>query len=114
MNVFVFQVVGFPSKSVGLFVQDTLIFRSDSNGEDLEGFAGAGLYDSITMDKCEELRIEYAEDPMVNDVRYQKLMLSRIATAGYNIEHLLGTPQDLEGCITSDGDLYIVQTRPQV
>jgi hypothetical protein len=44
------KVVGYPSKAVGLFVPDTLIFRSDSNGEDLEGFAGAGLYDSITMD----------------------------------------------------------------
>jgi hypothetical protein len=25
--------------------------RSDSNGEDLEGYAGAGLYESITMDE---------------------------------------------------------------
>jgi hypothetical protein len=32
----------------GLFLaEDSLIFRSDSNGEDLEGFAGAGLYDSV-------------------------------------------------------------------
>jgi hypothetical protein len=44
------KVVGYPSKAVGLFVPETLIFRSDSNGEDLAGFAGAGLYDSITMD----------------------------------------------------------------
>jgi hypothetical protein len=39
------QVLGFPSKRIGLFCPDTLIFRSDSNGEDLEGYAGAGLYD---------------------------------------------------------------------
>jgi len=35
-----------------MFVPESLIFRSDSNGEDLEGYAGAGLYDSITMDPC--------------------------------------------------------------
>ena len=95
-------------------VQDTLIFRSDSNGEDLEGFAGAGLYDSITMDQCTEHRIEYSEDPLVNDPEYQQYILSRIAQAGYSIEQILNSPQDLEGCITSTGDLYIVQTRPQV
>lgn len=33
-----------------MVVADSLIFRSDSNGEDLEGYAGAGLYESITMD----------------------------------------------------------------
>mmetsp|Transcript_11917 Transcript_11917/g.20114 ORF Transcript_11917/g.20114 Transcript_11917/m.20114 type:complete len:1364 (+) Transcript_11917:166-4257(+) len=107
-------VVGYPSKSVGLFVQNTLIFRSDSNGEDLEGFAGAGLYDSITMDECTEHRIEYSEDPMVNDPEYQQYILSSIAQAGLSIEQILDFPQDLEGCITSTGDLYIVQTRPQV
>ena len=31
------EVLSFPSKSVGLFVDETLIFRSDSNGEDLDG-----------------------------------------------------------------------------
>jgi alpha-glucan,water dikinase len=36
-----------------MFVEDSLIFRSDSNAEDLEGYAGAGLYDSVTMHPCE-------------------------------------------------------------
>ncbi len=39
------QVLGYPSKRVGLFIKQSIIFRSDSNGEDLEGYAGAGLYD---------------------------------------------------------------------
>lgn len=39
------QVLGYPSKRVGLFIKQSVIFRSDSNGEDLEGYAGAGLYD---------------------------------------------------------------------
>jgi alpha-glucan,water dikinase len=41
------QLLALPSKRLGLFTPDqgTLIARSDSNGEDLEGYAGAGLYD---------------------------------------------------------------------
>ena len=56
------QVVMFPSKSDGMFVPESLIFRSDSNGEDLEGYAGAGLYDSITMDATELKKVDYGED----------------------------------------------------
>ena len=56
------QVVMFPSKSDGMFVPESLIFRSDSNGEDLEGYAGAGLYDSITMDTTELKKVDYGED----------------------------------------------------
>jgi hypothetical protein len=56
------QVVAFPSKSDGLFVHESLIFRSDSNGEDLAGYAGAGLYDSITMDKTVTRKVDYGSD----------------------------------------------------
>lgn len=52
----------FPSKSDGMFVPESLIFRSDSNGEDLEGYAGAGLYDSITMDATELKKVDYNGD----------------------------------------------------
>ena len=52
----------YPSKSDGMFVPESLIFRSDSNGEDLEGYAGAGLYDSITMDPTELRKVDYASD----------------------------------------------------
>ena len=52
----------FPSKSDGMFVRESLIFRSDSNGEDLEGYAGAGLYDSITMDPTELKKVDYNSD----------------------------------------------------
>ena len=52
----------YPSKSDGMFVPESLIFRSDSNGEDLEGYAGAGLYDSITMDETVLQKVDYGED----------------------------------------------------
>lgn len=45
-------MVGFPSKEVGLFIDQSVIFRSDSNGEDLEGYAGAGLYDRYCIVLC--------------------------------------------------------------
>ncbi|GKA58375.1 alpha-glucan water dikinase 1, chloroplastic isoform X1, partial [Tanacetum coccineum] len=39
------KVLGYPSNPIGLFIRRSIIFRSDSNGEDLEGYVGAGLYD---------------------------------------------------------------------
>ena len=71
MTISTSRVEGFPSKSVGLFVEPSLIFRSDSNGEDLEGYAGAGLYDSITMQKTQQRKINYAEDRITNDKDFQ-------------------------------------------
>ena len=56
------QIIMFPSKSDCMFVAESLIFRSDSNGEDLEGYAGAGLYDSITMDPTHLKKVDYNGD----------------------------------------------------
>ena len=56
------QVIAYPSKGDGMFVCESLIFRSDSNGEDLEGYAGAGLYDSITLDATETRKVDYGAD----------------------------------------------------
>lgn len=42
------RVLSYPSKGAGFFVPESLIFRSDSNGEDLPGYAGAGLYSSVS------------------------------------------------------------------
>jgi alpha-glucan,water dikinase len=52
----------YPSKGEGMFVPESLIFRSDSNGEDVEGYAGAGLYDSITMDPSVLKKVDYGDD----------------------------------------------------
>ncbi|CAB4267498.1 unnamed protein product [Prunus armeniaca] len=40
-------VNGYPSKPIGLYSKQSIIFGSDSNAEDLEGYAGAGFYDSV-------------------------------------------------------------------
>ena len=109
------QILGFPSKSVMLKIpRSTIIFRSDSNGEDLEGYAGAGLYESVTMDKEKQLHADYSMDPLVWDTAFQQELLTKIAEAGVAIEAALdGVPQDIEG-VVKDGEIYVVQTRPQV
>eukprot|EP00793_Prasinoderma_coloniale_P005007 PRCOL_00000768-RA len=108
------RTMGFPSKSAALLCPETLIFRSDSNGEDLEGYAGAGLYDSVTMDESYEVRVDYSADPIVLDSAYRATTLERIAAVGAAVEEALGSPQDIEGVVRADGEIFVVQTRPQV
>ncbi|GMI99746.1 STARCH EXCESS 1 [Hibiscus trionum] len=107
------QVLGYPSKPIALFIRRSVIFRSDSNGEDLEGYAGAGLYDSVPMDEEEKVVVDYSTDRLINDSKFQRSILSSIAGAGNAIEELYGSPQDIEGVIR-DGKVYVVQTRPQM
>ncbi|KAK3157864.1 hypothetical protein QOZ80_2AG0129300 [Eleusine coracana subsp. coracana] len=107
------KVLGYPSKPIGLFIKQSIIFRSDSNGEDLEGYAGAGLYDSVPMDKEEEVVLDYTTDPLIIDCSFRNSILSSIARTGYVIEELYGSPQDIEG-VVKDGKIYVVQTRPQM
>ncbi|KAL7196896.1 hypothetical protein ACSBR1_036832 [Camellia fascicularis] len=107
------QVLGYPSKPVGLFIRRSIIFRSDSNGEDLEGYAGAGLYDSVPMDEEEKIVLDYSSDPLIIDANFRQSILSSIARAGNAIEELYGSPQDIEG-VVKDRKIYVVQTRPQM
>ncbi|KAK4358258.1 hypothetical protein RND71_023868 [Anisodus tanguticus] len=107
------QVLGYPSKPIGLFIKRSIIFRSDSNGEDLEGYAGAGLYDSVPMDEEDKVVIDYSSDQLITDGNFRQTILSNIARAGNAIEELYGSPQDIEG-VVRDGKIYVVQTRPQM
>jgi alpha-glucan, water dikinase len=155
------QVVAFPSKSDGLFVPESLIFRSDSNGEDLAGYAGAGLYDSITMDQTVTRKVDYGSDRYVQphwqqrrvmsifwllvwvlwfctykvhfrsaweachtscgmchriltDEGFRQKLLTTVVEAGAAVEKALGSAQDIEGVIDENGELTVVQTRPQM
>jgi hypothetical protein len=42
-------VQSYPNKSVKLVSEDSWIFRSDSNTEDLASFAGAGVFESYIL-----------------------------------------------------------------
>jgi alpha-glucan,water dikinase len=106
------QLLSFPSKREGLFGAG-MIFRSDSNGEDLAGFAGAGLYDSFIFPKPRRITLDYSADPLIWDDSFRKDFSARIAEIGEHVEEALGTPQDIEGAYT-EGNYFVVQTRPQV
>ena len=41
-------------------------------------------------------------------------IMSDIAKVGAAIEAALGSAQDIEGVVDHDGNIYVVQTRPQV
>ena len=90
------------------------MFRSDSNTEDLEGFAGAGLFDSFPSEKTEIFNIKYGDDKILNDGKFKDEMIKQIGKIGISIEKVYdGEPQDIEGCY-ANGKYYVVQTRPQV
>jgi alpha-glucan,water dikinase len=106
------ETLSFPSKRSGLFGKG-LIFRSDSNGEDLSGFAGAGLYDSFILPAPQKMTLDYTGDPLIWDESFRKGFMSRIGEVGVLVESALGSPQDIEGAYAKDR-YYVVQTRPQV
>ncbi|KAG6426420.1 hypothetical protein SASPL_110643 [Salvia splendens] len=110
---FVLSDLGYPSKPIGLFIRRSIIFRSDSNGEDLEGYAGAGLYDSVPMDEEDKVVLDYSSDALIVDGDFRHSILSNIGVAANAIEGLYGSPQDIEG-VVKDGKIYVVQTRPQM
>ncbi|MCP4577531.1 MAG: hypothetical protein GY846_14745 [Deltaproteobacteria bacterium] len=105
-------ILAFPSKSIGLFGKG-LIFRSDSNGEDLIDYAGAGLYDSVMLTPPGEIVLDYSKEPLVWDESFQRDFATTVARIGTTIEKNMGFPQDIEGAC-SGGRYYVVQTRPQV
>jgi alpha-glucan,water dikinase len=106
------EVLSYPGKSVGLYGKG-VIFRSDSNGEDLEGFAGAGLYDSFLAEEPERRLLDYREEKLVWDPTFRDDLLRSIARIGVEVEQLLGSAQDIEGAVAG-GEFHVVQTRPQV
>ncbi|CAN8325774.1 unnamed protein product [Cochlearia groenlandica] len=106
-------VISYPSKRIGLYSKPSIIFRSDSNNEDLEGYAGAGLYDSVIMDEAEEVVVDYSREQLILDKSFRVHLFSAIAEAGNVIETLYGYPQDIEG-VVKGGHVYVVQARPQL
>jgi alpha-glucan,water dikinase len=105
-------VTAYPSKGIGLYGRG-VIFRSDSNGEDLEGFAGAGLYDSFLAEEPQPRLLDYLGEPLLEDRSFAEAMLAKIARIGIEVEQACGSAQDIEGAVQG-GDFYVVQTRPQV
>jgi alpha-glucan,water dikinase len=106
----------FPGKSTGLFSpsERAVIFRSDSNGEDLAGFAGAGLYDSVLAEAPVEKTVDYTAERLLLAADFRTELCRKIGAIAMAVEDVCAAPQDIEGAITATGDYYIVQNRPQV
>lgn len=121
-------VVSFPSKKDALWAdaevardsaQQTgprplFIARSDSNGEDLEGFAGAGLYSSVPAVPFRRESIKYANEPLLWDASARAELLEKLVEVGKAVEVVCGGPQDVEGVIDEQGNVWVVQARAQV
>jgi len=106
------RVLSYPSKGTGLFGTG-LIFRSDSNAEDLTGYAGAGLYDSVLSEPAREAVLDYSRESLVQNEDFRRDILLQITRIGIETEHALGCPQDIEGAYAR-GEYVVVQARPQV
>jgi alpha-glucan,water dikinase len=106
------MLLAYPGKSVGLY-GGGLIFRSDSNGEDLAGYAGAGLYDSVLLHEPRAVVLDYSQERLLWDVEFRQRLLRTIAQAGLAVADATGSPQDVEG-VWALGECHVVQTRPQV
>ena len=107
-----YDIKSFPNNSIAL-KNSGFIFRSDSNTEDLEGFSGAGLFDSVPMIEDHEVEVNYHKDKIFCDGGFRDHLIRRIAELGVGVEKMYGMPQDIEG-VYYDNNFYIVQTRPQV
>ena len=67
------------------------------------------------MDECAETVVDYTDDPLLTDAGYQAKVMAMLAEASVAVERAMGgKPQDIEGVITEDDRLVIVQSRPQV
>jgi alpha-glucan, water dikinase len=64
------------------------IFRSDSNSEDLPGFAGAGLFDSYPMHDTSSFRISYNKEKLFTHKNFRNTFMTKIAEIGVAIEDL--------------------------
>jgi len=107
-----YDIQSYPNKSISLR-NSGFIFRSDSNTEDLEGFSGAGLFDSVPMVNDNEVEMAYHNDKLFTDRGFVDNAIKKIAGLGIGVEKLYGFAQDIEG-VYYNGNFYIVQTRPQV
>lgn len=59
-------------------VQLPLIFRSDSNMEDLRGRSGAGLFESVALQQSRLKSVDYSVDPITNRREGRDKLLARV------------------------------------
>jgi alpha-glucan, water dikinase len=111
-----FSLLALPSKLHAHFAPDggtCLIARSDSNGEDLEGFAGAGLYESHTTSATQLHCVNYTQEQLLWDAGFRASLVKQLVALAKLVEQNAGCAQDVEGCIAG-GKVFLLQARAQV
>ena len=104
-----FVVNSYPNKPIELVTDCGFIFRSDSNSEDLPGFAGAGLFDSYAIEDETKQRVSYCTDQLATDQGFKAEFMKSVSKIGELIEEVYeGDPQDIEGAYSEDGKYYVV------
>jgi len=117
--------LAWPAKRDAWWSGGGLIARSDSNGEDLADFAGAGLYDSVPVGGLVQSPTDLAGDEVLwwggegpgglGAGGARGALLGRLRDVGVAIEAACGgVPQDVEGVVTAEGEIAVVQARAQV
>uniref|UniRef100_A0A0G4HAY6 Uncharacterized protein n=1 Tax=Chromera velia CCMP2878 TaxID=1169474 RepID=A0A0G4HAY6_9ALVE len=112
------EILSFPSKATAWKAPDgeggSYMARSDSNGEDLEDFAGAGLYESVSSVKCVQQPVDYSESRLTWDFEWRRKALSALLSLSLLVEEEEGgVSQDVEGCLVN-GEIVLLQARTQV
>ena len=107
-----YQINTYSNKIISL-LNEGFIFRSDSNFEDLEGFSGAGLFDSFCINNYKIINNCWYNDKLFMNKDFIENMINKISELGINVEKYFNAPQDIEGVYYNE-EFYIVQTRPQV
>ena len=113
-------ITTYPSKVRALRCTAPLMARSDSNGEDLDDFAGAGLYSSVPIGgDYDKTPANYAHEPLVWDEGLRQRIIDELVVVGRAVEMACnGAPQDIEGVVevTDDGaiSISVVQTRNMI
>lgn len=103
------RVNSYANKPIELTTNCGFIFRSDSNSEDLPGFAGAGLFDSYAIEDETKSRVSYSQDKMTTDKSFQQGFMKAVGKIGELVEQVYeGDPQDIEGAYSTDGKYYVV------
>ena len=69
---------------------------------------------SVFVSPPVEAAHDYGADRIVCDADFRESCFKAIAEASVRVEASFGAPQDIEGVIDRDGNLTIVQSRPQI
>lgn len=105
-------MLSYPSKRLAQYGYGVL-FRSDSNAEDLDEYSGAGIYDSFLAQPVQLRIVDYAKEPLLWNKGFRSELLRKLVATSVEVESIMGAPQDIEGVVAGDR-VHIVQSRPQV